>query len=73
MRQELPTTYYVWRRVSPTHPDLDGYVGVTTYDPNSTNFCDRESYDLLLVTEDFIEAQRLTVSEQAKDERYNDD
>lgn len=68
----MKKTYYVWRRVSPTKPDIDGYVGISSYDPDILK-SSWETYDLLLVTEDFNEAQKLTVSEQAKDERYKDD
>lgn len=68
----MTKTYYVWRRNSP-HRHLDGYVGVSAYDPNSTPNSPGESYDILLKTTDFNEAQKLTISEQAKDTRYEDD
>jgi hypothetical protein len=61
----IPTTYYVWRRHS-SSPELDGYVNATCYDPNFAPGCKAdESYDVLLVTEDWDgEAKPLIEREQ---------
>lgn len=58
--------FYVWRRHWPEMPELDQWCGVSRYNPNV--LCSMgESYEIILVTRKWSEAQAAVRKHQRKD------